>query len=98
MTEEELARLKALYLQAEEARADLDTDFPVGAVARGKMQDWRRAIASAGPDLLDHVASLREALEGFMARRGDLRPLLYDEFNRAQRALDGDSPSKEQDS
>lgn len=136
---DELAALRALCEQAEAARADLDNDFPVGAVARGKWQEARRGMAEACPRLLDHIASLgiqfdanverlkacehiaegddgwetlinmcpstvavaalrdhcnalREALNGFMERRADLRPLLYDEFNRAQRALDGDSP------
>lgn len=87
-----LASLRALCQQAETARADLDTDFPVGATARFKWQEARRAMADACPDLLDHIDDLRAALEAFMARRGDLRPLLYGEFNRAQRALDGDSP------
>ena len=96
MTEDELTALRQLHTQAQEARADLDNDFPVGAVARGKWQDARRAMADACPRLLDHIAALREALDGFMARRADLRPLLYDEFSRAQRALDGDSPSKAQ--
>lgn len=88
----DLTRLRALCQQAETARADLDNDFPVGAVARGKWQDARRAMADACPRLLDHIDDLREALNGFLARRADLRPLLYGEFNRAQRALDGDSP------
>jgi len=30
-------------------------------------------------------------LDGFMARRADLKPLLYDEFSTAQRVLDGDT-------
>lgn len=96
MTEEELQTLRGLYQQAQEARADLDNDFPVGAVARGKWQDARRAMADACPRLLDHIAALRDALNGFMARRADLRPLLYDEFNAAQRALDG-APSGEEE-
>lgn len=87
-----LATLRQLHQQAQDARADLDNDFPVGAVARGKWQDARRAMADACPRLLDHIDDLREALNGFLARRADLRPLLYDEFNKAQRALDGDSP------
>lgn len=89
MTEEEIAKLEAMCAQAAEARADLDNDFPVGAVARGKWQDARRAMADACPALLEHITDLRAVLEGFMARRGDLRPLLYDEFNKAQRVLDG---------
>lgn len=87
-----LASLRQLCQQAEDARADLNNDFPVGAVARGKWQDARRAMADACPALLDHIDALRAALDSFMARRADLRPLLYDEFNKAQRALDGDSP------
>ena len=90
MTEQELAALEALCAQAETARADLDNDFPVGAVARGKWQDARRAMADACPRLLDHISDLREAMSGFLARRDDLRPLLYDEFNRAQRTLDSE--------
>lgn len=49
-----LASLRALCQQAETARADLDNDFPVGAVARSKWQEARRAMADACPDLLDH--------------------------------------------
>lgn len=41
--------------------------------------------------LLAHIDALRTALDGFMARRADLKPLLYDEFSTAQRVLDGDT-------
>lgn len=91
MTEEELTPLRDMVLRAKELYADLDNDFPVGAVARGKWQADRRAMADATPRLLAHIDALRIALDGFMARRGDLRPLLYDEFNTAQRALDGET-------
>jgi len=87
MTEAELAALEAMCALAVEARADLDNDFPVGAVARGKWQDARRAMADAAPSLLAHVRDLRGALERFIARQADLRPLLYDEFNEAHRVL-----------
>ena len=46
MTKDELTALRQLCAQAQEARADLDNDFPVGAVARGKWQDARRANSS----------------------------------------------------
>lgn len=91
MTEEDLTALRDRVLRAEELRADLDNDFPVGAVARGKWQEDRRAMADACPGLLAHIDALRIALNGFMARRADLKPLLYDEFSTAQRALDGET-------
>ena len=91
MTEDELTDLRDRVLREKELRADLDTDFPVGAVARGKWQEDRRAMADACPRLLAHIDALHIALNGFMARRADLRPLLYDEFNTAQRVLDGDT-------
>jgi len=86
-----LSYLRGLCQDAKDARADLDNDFPVGAAARRKWIDARSAMADACPELLDHIDGLRAAIEGFMARRADLRPLLYDEFSRAQVALDGHS-------
>lgn len=57
----------------------------------------RKSVQEGRPDrtaallneAADHIDALREALQAFMVRRGDLRPLLYDEFNKAQMALDG---------
>lgn len=71
MTVEELASLRALCLQAEEARADLDNDFPVGAIARGKWQEARRAMADACPRLLDHIEELERRADSdfFDAKR-----------------------------
>jgi len=58
----DLEALKALHADAEAARADLDNDFPVGAVARGKWQDARRAMADAAPALIARVEELDDAL------------------------------------
>lgn len=55
MTTEELETVAKFCAQAEAARADLDNDFPVGAVARGKWQEARRAMADAAPALLAHI-------------------------------------------
>ena len=65
MTKDELTALRQLCAQAQEARADLDNDFPVGAVARGKWQDARRAMADACPRLLAHIEDCHEAVDDF---------------------------------
>lgn len=91
MTEEELTDLRDRVLRVKELRADLDTDFPVGAVARGKWQEDRRAMADACPRLLALIDAQRVVLEAFIARQADLKPLLYDEFSKAHYVLAGNT-------
>ena len=62
MTKDELTALRQLCAQAQEARADLDNDFPVGAVARGKWQDAHRlrtssrnAVQNVGEQLMAYI-------------------------------------------
>lgn len=87
MTSDELDALAKFCAQAEEARSDLDTDFPVGAVARGKYHEARRAMANACPDLIAHVEALRDALTSF-AYRDDLGPILLRERSNARELLE----------
>ena len=87
MTVEELAKLRAFCLQADEARADLDNDYPVGAVARGKWQEARRAMGEACPSLLEHIRALSDALTQF-AYRDDSGPILLRERSNARELLE----------
>lgn len=63
LSAEALADLAKFCAQADAARAELDNDFPVGAAARGKWHEARRAMVDAVPSLLEHIAALTRDLE-----------------------------------
>ena len=58
MSAEELAALALASMEAERARKDLESDFPVGAEARSKWREARKMLADAAPRLLAEIAAL----------------------------------------